>query len=301
MISKIYLVNPVDGKVKEVAADDPASKVSMFWSPDSKWIAYSTLGHSKARLESTFWEADLTEFMNNIPPGKETGWTTDFDFEIPSMLPGGAEPDGVFTDPRDGNLYPYKKIGEQTWMTKNLAFLPAVHQASDSSSFAQRYYVYGYDSTDLGIAKRTDAYQKYGVLYNYPAAKESTCPAGWHLPDDSEWIGLEKSLGMDSLDLIRIALRSSGEVGSKLKSADQWDDDDLFCGYSGFNALPSGFRGRIPPYFRAVEAMTPFWTFFSDKDTISGGRFIYKYSSGIYRSFKVGKPAGFSVRCVKDN
>jgi hypothetical protein len=95
-----------------------------------------------------------------------------------------------FTDPRDGTVYPCVKIGNQVWMTKNLAYLPSVNAAADGSETDPKYYVYGYDGTDVATAKALDAYINEGVLYNYPAAIISA-PTGFHVPSDEELNVLE--------------------------------------------------------------------------------------------------------------
>jgi uncharacterized protein (TIGR02145 family) len=95
-----------------------------------------------------------------------------------------------FTDPRDGNVYPCVKIGNQVWMTKNLAYLPSVNAPDDGSTTEPKYYVYGNTGTDVEVAKATTNYQTYGVLYNWPAAMASA-PTGFHVPTDAELNELE--------------------------------------------------------------------------------------------------------------
>jgi len=297
-VGLIYLVNPSDGKFIEVAAEDTRTKQSLIWSPDGKWISYYSSGPIKTRLEGILWEADLTDFIKKMKPGTETGTTTDFDFSAYRVPVGGMAPDGTFTDARDGHVYPYKRIGEQTWMAENLAYLPKVHQASDSSSLAERWYVYGYDGLDVKAAKSTVHYQKYGVLYNNAAARKA-CPAGWHLPDDPEWMELERLLGMSTSELNMTSLRCSGDVGQKLKSM-QWPEDDIFLGFCGFNALPGGYRQSVPEYFKAADSMTELWVNSSVNDLKVSARMIYAASNGVAH-YNVRKTAGFSVRCVKNN
>ncbi len=300
-VGLIYLVNPADGKFVEVAAEDTRTKQSLLWSPDGKWISYYSSGPIKTRLEGILWEADLTEFIRKMKAGTETGISTDFDFSAHLVPAGGVAQDGTFTDSRDGHVYPYKKIGELTWMAENLAYLPEVYQASDSSTLAERYYVYGYDGKEVEAAKSTINFKKYGVLYNNAAARKA-CHAGWHLPDDSEWMELESSLGMNTseLNLNYTSLRCSGDVGQKLKSM-LWGEDDIFQGLSGFNALPGGYRQSVPEYFKGAGSMTELWVNSTPNDPKASARMIASTSSGVARTLTVRKTAGFSVRCVKDN
>lgn len=305
----IHLINASNGKITEFAADKTEIKGDVFWSPDSKWISYSSQGPKKVRLESTLWEADLTDFLKTIKPGTETGYTTDY--KIPDVSPSGVAPDGIFTDARDGHVYKYKNIGEQTWMAENLAYLPKVNPNSDTSSFDKRYYVYGYEGSDVIAAKNTENYQKFGVLYNWPAAMngvtssnivpsgiQGACPSGWHVPSDNEWLILEKTLGMSEAELAieTGAYRSSGSVDKKLLSPSV-GDDDILIGQSGFNALLGGLilRGKGAALNRAPY----FWVATSFNDNKAVLRFITP-GRGIYRNPAASISIGPSVRCVKD-
>lgn len=303
----IHLINASNGKITEFAADKTEIKGAVFWSPDSKWISYSSQGPKKVRLESTLWEADLTDFLKTIKPGTETGYTTDY--KIPEVPAGGVAPDGTFTDARDGHVYKYKNIGEQTWMAENLAYLPVVNPDSATSSVDKRYYVYGYEGSDVIAAKNTKNYQKFGVLYNWPAAmnlvsgtnsvaSQGSCPSGWHVPSDAEWMILEKTLGMSEDDLVKEGKgRYSGYVGKKLKSPLGWDDDDILIGQSGFNALPAGlvYKGKAIVLNRTVY----FWTSTTLNETKAVYRNFYT-GPGMVRSVKASMKMGLSVRCVKD-
>ncbi|MDP2268940.1 MAG: FISUMP domain-containing protein, partial [Deltaproteobacteria bacterium] len=133
-------------------------------------------------------------------------------------------------------------------MAENLAYLPEVNSDSATSSVDKRYYVYGYEGSDVIAAKNTEIYKKFGVLYNWPAAMngasginsasssvQGSCPSGWHVPSDAEWMVLEKTLGMSEADLIMetpTSFRSSGSVNMRLKSPFGWEDDDIFVGQS---------------------------------------------------------------------
>lgn len=307
----MYLINTLNGTAIEIDGDDTRNKDAVLWSPDSKWILYNTYGPKKTGLAGTLWEADLTDFMKTIKPGTETGYTTDFDFKTHTIPEGGIAPDGIFTDARDGHVYKYKNIGEQTWMAENLAYLPKVNPDSATSS-EKRYYVYGYEGSDVIAAKTTENFQKFGVLYNWPAAMnggiasnavpsgiQGSCPSGWHVPSDAEWMILEKTLGMSEADLIMetpASFRISGSVDTKLKSPFGWEDDDILVGQSGFNTLQGGL---IYPGGggKALNHSSYFWTATSFNDLKAGARGV---SSGLYRWTGIHKEYGNSVRCVKD-
>ena len=212
----------------------------------------------------------------------------------------------TFTDPRDNHTYKIVTIGNQTWMAENLAYLPRVSSPAtgtdEEASSKPFYYVAGYHGDDTSEAKKSDNYKKYGVLYNYVAAKAS-CPPGWHLPSDEEWKTLERYLGMSAAQANEPMFRNEGMVGHKLKSVTGWSakGGDSF----GFAALPGGFRYGINPGvgnkggFGYVGAEAFFWT-----STIYREGFVYRRqltseSKGIVR-FPQMISHGYSVRCVKD-
>lgn len=116
---------------------------------------------------------------------------------------------GEFTDPRDNNVYKVVTIGEQTWMAENLAWLPSVSKPeATKNSEEPLYFVLNYDGEDVTVAKATEEYALYGVLYNWYAAVgqagaaggnpeanpsniQGPCPNGWHVPSKAEWKELD--------------------------------------------------------------------------------------------------------------
>ena len=169
-------------------------------------------------------------------------------------------------DVRDGKTYPVTKINNQTWMAENLAF------KTDNGCFA-------YDNDTSNILK-------YGCLYYLETAK-NICPAGWHLPTDTEWDLLDSYLGF------------TGATANKLKSLKGWlGENEQSTNESGFTALPGGFLSFNGKFNN--EGNSGYWWCFpehnSDKSTY---RFIDNRYNSLQGTSSVKKYA-FSVRCVKD-
>jgi len=205
--------------------------------------------------------------------------------------------DGSFQDERDGTIYSFIYIGEQSWMVENLAYLPDVSSSNIGSSTEINYYVYGYEGTSISEAKAAENHQTYGALYNWEAAK-TACPAGWHLPTDGEWKTLEKYLGMSALDADDKGWRNSGDVGIKLKSTSGWNGNGNGDSSSGFKAFPGGFRGTNGD-FDHLGNIAYFWSSSPDGESYVWRRYLNYGYDGVNRGSRP-RSIGFSVRCTKD-
>jgi uncharacterized protein (TIGR02145 family) len=201
-----------------------------------------------------------------------------------------------YTDSRDGHIYKCIKIGDQTWMAENLAYLPVVSPAREGSQSKPFYYVYGYNGIDLSEAKSASNYTTYGVLYNWTAAKIA-CPAGWHLPSEQEWKQLELALGMSPTQANSKGMRG-GVFGAKMKAAEGWNKSGNGTNESQFSALPGGGRYGDGS-FGNLGANGYWWSSSEYEGNFSWGRGFSFDSPEIYKGVNY-KEGGFSVRCVKD-
>ena len=182
-------------------------------------------------------------------------------------------------------MYKWTKIGTQTWMAENLAYLPSVNDATDNSTTVAKYYVYNYDGTVVADAKASSYYTTYGVLYNWTAAM-GVCPTGWHLPSSAEWTTLETYVG------------GAGTAGTKLKSVSDWTTGgDTETDAYGFSALPSGLYFGSGFYNALIYGS--WWSATEDDATYADGR-IMDYDGANVNSGSGNKSNGFSVRCLQD-
>ena len=194
----------------------------------------------------------------------------------------------VLHDSRDGNLYSYKTIGTQVWMTENLAYLPSVVGPATESVTDPYYYVYGYDGTVVDDAKATSNYTIYGVLYNWTAAL-SACPPDWHLPSDAEWTILTDYLGGESV------------AGGKMKEAgfSHWTSPNIEAtNESGFTALPGGYRYSDGQFYD-FGVRGDWWSSTGDSTHLAWDRSLRYHTSDVLRG-NDSKEDGYSVRCLRD-
>jgi uncharacterized protein (TIGR02145 family) len=141
----------------------------------------------------------------------------------------------TFTDPRNGKTYPAVLIGDRCWTGENMAWLPGVDSLHHYSLTDPRYYVYDYNGQDVAAALATANYKNYGVLYNFPAARNA-CPAGWRLPEQSDWSALMQSGGGPNL--------AGGHMKSTRTAPDphpRWNSPNAGAtNQTGFSGLPGG-------------------------------------------------------------
>lgn len=191
----------------------------------------------------------------------------------------------------DGNVYTTVTIGTQVWMVENLKTtkyndgtdIPLV---SDAGAWAVLNAPgYCWYNNDEEANKPT-----YGALYHWLTGNiGKLCPAGWHVPTDSEWTTLTNYLGGESIS------------GSKLKEAgtNHWLTPNTGAtNESGFTALPGGFRA-IDGSFNNIGS-NGYWDSGTEYNASNRyGREMHTDGSDVIRG-PYGKRRGLSVRCLKN-
>ena len=171
---------------------------------------------------------------------------------------------GTFKDQRDGQVYKWVKIGNQTWMSQNLNYKP---QAGSWS--------YNDDENN-----RTT----YGLLYSFDVLGQIS-PKGWHVPSEAEWESLEIELGMSNEDASGPGLYK-GSIAGKF----------LVGGSSGFDVLFGGIRRST--MFVHMGDQANFWST-TRKDNPIYTRMFQQGDSRICHN-TIGSAHSLSVRCIKD-
>lgn len=209
---------------------------------------------------------------------------------------------GSFTDERDGEVYSTVKIGDQVWMAENLRFVSIGGAADDDSgSFA-----YGEVERNVG---------KFGRLYTWTAAMnlhsrfserelsssdqkkiesgryQGIAPAGWHIPNNSEW---------DNLCSF-IQKQFESQPGTTLKAKSYWEN---MLGFGdgtdgvGFAALPSGGRYSMGNFFD-LNTHAYFWTSSVKNHEYAHFRSLSCRNGNLASDYGY-KTDAYAIRCVKD-
>jgi len=221
-------------------------------------------------------------------------WSGDVDASWdPEAVPGFSCGDSLL-DTRDSQKYGTVQIGTQCWMRENLNLGKMVNSVSTGSSHT--------DVSDNGMIEKYCYYNDpvncaiYGGLYDWnemmgyvdTPGTQGICPAGWHIPNDSEWSTLEIQLG------------GSVVAGGALKETDtqHWYSPNSGATNSyGFTGLGSGLR-YSQGIFSNMGYYANFWTS-TAYFTTGLGRYL-SYNSASVTAFLGDKSLGCSVRCMKD-
>jgi uncharacterized protein (TIGR02145 family) len=201
---------------------------------------------------------------------------------------------GTITD-IDGKSYKTIPIGIQVWMAENLRTTKfndgsAIQSVTDDAHWSNLLtpaYSW-YDNNDTLYANI------YGAYYNWFAVSTGNlCPAGWHIPSDSEWQQLVDYLG--GSDIAGSKIKETGTNDWVLPNTDATNE-------SGFTALPAGQRGSIDGIFNGQGIYGGWWsTTELDVSPLSAAwcRWVHGDTTVVARN-EIFKKDGFSVRCIKD-
>jgi uncharacterized protein (TIGR02145 family) len=217
----------------------------------------------------------------------------------------------------DGNTYNTVLIGTQCWTKENLKVtkyndgtaipLNNTYTSGTVSTVWQglttgAYTIYGNESSTGANATN------YGFLYNWYAAKgiatagsttyKNICPTGWHVPTDSDWNKLVKSIdsGADTTGTNPQSIIAGGKMKS---TSSLWNSPNIGAdNASGFTALPGGYR-NFNGSFGGIRNNTFFWSATEHASYYSWPRNLYFNFSNFYRDIN-DNSAGFSVRCLRD-
>jgi len=196
-----------------------------------------------------------------------------------------------------GNLYNTVSIGSQVWMSENLrttrynnnTLIPNVKENADWINLTTPGYCWF--ANDISKAN-------WGALYNwYTVNTGKLCPAGWHIPTDSEFKTMELNLDMLP-DQVDSWYWRGTDQGNRIKNLTGWKDGENGTNSTGFSALPYGYRYGGTGSFDGSDMLIYWWSSEYNKDYA-----FYRRVDGnepkIYR-FYTSKKGGKYVRCIKN-
>ena len=198
----------------------------------------------------------------------------------------------VITD-YDGNIYQSVQIGTQVWLSSNLNTTHYRNGVEITNITDQDLWA------NLGIGAYCNSNNEvgsaliYGHLYNWFAVNDNRkiCPAGWHVPDDTEW------------NVLMSYLNGQYNAGGPMKETGytHWEmPNTVATNSSGFTGLPGGLRDNYG-WFTDPGTLGTFWstTVNANYSNYANTRDL-KYDNG-YAMFNAHyKTYGCSVRCLKD-
>ena len=167
---------------------------------------------------------------------------------------------------------------------------------------------------DVSVVPLSDYVGTFGYLYNWYAVNDprKLCPAGWHVPTDSDWNKLVISLhsGTTVADTSSTSSFQSITAGTVMKSTVTNSSFGSGLGWnpatppspgtntSGFSGLPGGSRSSL---FGLIRGNAYFW---SATNSVLGfnnawDRYL-NFNNGNFNRGINNKSIGSSVRCLRD-
>jgi len=200
----------------------------------------------------------------------------------------------------DGNVYRTVKIGNQWWMAENLKTTHYRNGIFIKSMLNDLQWKKATSGARCSYNKDDDNITTYGLLYNWYAVNDTSdlAPEGWRVPTDQDWQELERTLGIDELQL-GISYWRGTDQGGKLKESGttHWTNPNTGATNEyGFNALPGGYRNEDGSY-SDMNTNAFFWANAIYNEDHAFYRNLNSTETAIYRE-KEKLNKGFSVRCV---
>lgn len=207
-------------------------------------------------------------------------------------LKGVTYPSALFTDPRDGNQYPYFEAGGVKWLSMNMRY-----KGDDPDEpMGASYYDEVMD-------------RPWGRFYTFYEALYA-CPEGWTLPSDQDFADVSSFFMPESsfepyTDFMKVA----GKLMNKGTFLDRrlWPFDPNFTiAENGlFAALPVGYLNIMESdtdyRYHSFMAHAMFWT--SELDPSDYDQALYRYMYKDSDNFMIGSADIYSmampVRCIK--
>jgi uncharacterized protein (TIGR02145 family) len=231
-------------------------------------------------LTQYFWRVRANSIYGS------SGWSTPaWNFFTAASGKTGTPCPGIETVLYSNRTYNTVQIGNQCWLKENLdagTMIPGNNSQTNNNIIEK--FCYNNDTTNCKI---------FGGLYQWDEAMQygtsgsnvqGICPAGWHIPDTTEFSALTTTLNNN---------------GSSLKALSQGSGAGAGTDASGFSGLLAGYKGAAAGAFGDLGYYTNFWSSMQFDATKADLMWIGYTETGINQNH-TDKVVGFSVRCIKN-
>jgi uncharacterized protein (TIGR02145 family) len=191
---------------------------------------------------------------------------------------------------KDGNVYKTVKVGSMVWMAENLK----VTRYSNGDPIPNIKEPKQWDTLKSGALcdlNDNPPYTKaFGLIYNWYTISDNrnVCPAGWHIPSESEWV-----------DLVSFLAGENGKNVASIKSKGKLSPALINLNENMFKVLPEGFRGYDGEFTGIGYGGGGWW---SATEAASETAFYHNVDYNTAGSQKMEGPKrfGYHIRCIKD-
>jgi len=207
----------------------------------------------------------------------------------------------------DGNVYKTITIGTQVWMAENLkttkysngdsigTTTPATFDITTGNTPKYQWVYDGNESND----------ETYGRLYTWYVVTDNrnVCPAGWHVPADTEWTILTEYLTKNGYGY----KGSESDISKSMAATSGWmtnsilgnvGNDQRSNNSCGFTAFPGGYRYGSG-LFNGSGSFSYWWTSTEAYPTTAWYRSLSDHCNDLYRDSS-SKQNGISIRCLRN-
>jgi uncharacterized protein (TIGR02145 family) len=255
----------------------------------TKEIEIMRIGTSQGNVDMDFTSENSLEFVKLLEclSSKKVEKETD-PVNIKPTIPEVKLTSNIVKD-IDGNQYPISQIGIKLWMASNLK----VTRFNNGDLITEIINDKKWLETNKSAWSIYDNSLKYGELlgklYNGNSIidERNICPVGWHVPTDSDFDTLIKTLG------------SANEASIKLKANKGWLTGMNGSNLTGMNCLPGGSRNENGEFYGAGKV----GVWWSSTNDMSGlklyARTLTNDKQDLVR-YAANPKIGAYVRCVRD-
>ena len=255
----------------------------------TKEIEIMRIGTSQGNVDMDFTSENSLEFLKLLEclSSKKVEKETD-PVNIKPTIPEVKLTSNIVKD-IDGNQYPISQIGLKFWMSDNLR----VKRFNNGDIITEIINDNKWSETNKSAWSIYDNSLKYGQhlgnLYNGNAITDerNICPVGWHVPTDSDFDTLIKTLS------------SANEASVKLKATKGWLTGMNGSNLTGMNCLPGGSRNENGEFYGAGK-LSLWWSSTNDMSGLKlYARTLTNDKQDVLR-YAANPKIGAYVRCVRD-